>query len=241
MGRTTTCPGYTFVTTTGRYFAVASGAVGSTRLYGTSATTITPGSTSGVSGSSSGSPLRRMPGGSWFRPISSGPRISIPEMVLRIRSRTLSAPLHNGSTRAGGTGTEVLFPSRGRQCHCPFGLGPERTPSTTCSVTEMSNQPADRTAHSLKTDLSSDPVAVRSWFDRVAVDLHDNHATGRPSVLPERTDWLGLSAGSVAAGECHLPLFPSQRRVNDGVGARALLPAFLPERASTENDNTAGR
>ena len=195
MGRTTTCPGYTFVTTTGRYFAVASGAVGSTRLYGTSATTITPGSTSDVSGSSSGSPLRRMLGGSWFRPISSGPRISIPEMVLRIRSRTLSAPLHNGSTRAGGTGTEVLFPSRGRQCHCPFGLGPERTPSTTCSVTEMSNQPADRTAHSLKTDLSSDPVAVRpvevcagevrTWFDRVAVGLHAVHATWWPIGLPD--------------------------------------------------------
>ena len=27
---------------------------------------------------------------------------------------------------------------------------------------------------------------VRPWFDRVAVDLHDNHATGRPAALPDR-------------------------------------------------------
>ena len=80
---------------------------------------------------------------------------------------------------------ELPVPSRGRQCHCPFGPGPERTPSTTCSVTEMSNQPADLTGHRLKIDLSSGPVEVRPWFDRVAVDLHAGHATGRPAVLPE--------------------------------------------------------
>ena len=36
-------------------------------------------------------------------------------------------------------------------------------------------------------------------------------------------------------------LFLGQRRVNDGVGACALLPALLPESVSTENGNTAGR
>ena len=80
---------------------------------------------------------------------------------------------------------ELPVPSRGRQCHCPFGPGPERTPSTTCSVTEMSNQSADLTVHRLKIDLSSDPVEVCPWFDRVTVDLHNSHATGEPPALPE--------------------------------------------------------
>ena len=29
------------------------------------------------------------------------------------------------------------------------------------------------------------PREVRTWFDRVVVDLHDNHATGRPAGQPE--------------------------------------------------------
>ena len=37
------------------------------------------------------------------------------------------------------------------------------------------------------------PFEVRSWFDRVAVDLHDNHATGRPAGLPERPGLTPLS------------------------------------------------
>ena len=28
-------------------------------------------------------------------------------------------------------------------------------------------------------------MEVRPWFDRVAVDLHDNHATSQPPALPE--------------------------------------------------------
>ncbi len=84
----------------------------------------------------------------------------------------------------------------------------------------MSNQPADLPIHRLKIDLSSDPVEVRpfevrpvearagevcTWFDRVAVDLHDDHATCRPIALPEGPDRPGLSAGPVAAGEYRLP------------------------------------
>ncbi|SVC23226.1 uncharacterized protein METZ01_LOCUS276080 [marine metagenome] len=49
----------------------------------------------------------------------------------------------------------------------------------------MSNQSADLTVRRLKIDLSSDPVEVCPWFDRVPVDLHDNHATGQPPVLLE--------------------------------------------------------
>ena len=37
------------------------------------------------------------------------------------------------------------------------------------------------------------------------------------------------------------PHFLREGRVNDGVGARALRPALLPESVSTENGNTAGR
>ena len=37
------------------------------------------------------------------------------------------------------------------------------------------------------------------------------------------------------------PLFLRQGRVNDGVGACALLPALLPESVCTENESTAGR
>ncbi len=36
------------------------------------------------------------------------------------------------------------------------------------------------------------PFEVRSWFDRVAVDLHDNHATGRPAGLPCFLSWPDL-------------------------------------------------
>ena len=49
------------------------------------------------------------------------------------------------------------------------------------------------------------PGEVRPWFDLVAVDLHDNHATSRSVALPERPDRLGLPTGPVAAGECRLP------------------------------------
>ena len=30
------------------------------------------------------------------------------------------------------------------------------------------------------------PLEVRPWFDRVAVDFHGLHVTGRPAALPER-------------------------------------------------------
>ncbi len=52
------------------------------------------------------------------------------------------------------------------------------------------------------------PGEVRPWFDRVAVDLHDSHATGRPVAPPEGPDRLGLSAGPMAAGEWRLPPLP---------------------------------
>ena len=50
----------------------------------------------------------------------------------------------------------------------------------------MGNQPADLTENRFKIDLSPNPVEVRPWFDRVAVDLHGNHVMGRPTALPER-------------------------------------------------------
>jgi hypothetical protein len=67
------------------------------------------------------------------------------------------------------------------------------------------------------------PYELRTWFDRVAVDLHDNHATSQPAALPEGPDRLGLSTGPVAAGECRLPpLAQAARRVNDGGGRMGL-------------------
>mgnify|MGYP006421663417 FL=1 len=67
----------------------------------------------------------------------------------------------------------------------------------------MGNQPADLTENRFKIDLSPNPVEVRPWFDRVAVDLHDNHATGRPAALPERPysrTTLGFGAYRFRAG-----------------------------------------
>ena len=56
----------------------------------------------------------------------------------------------------------------------------------------------------------------------------------------------GLTGWGYLPGQWRLPnvaypLFSRQRRVSDGVGAYALLPALLPEGVSTGNDNTAGR
>ena len=52
------------------------------------------------------------------------------------------------------------------------------------------------------------PSKVCPRFDRVAVDLHGNDATSQPAGLPEGPEWLGLSAGPMAAGEWRLPPLP---------------------------------
>ena len=54
------------------------------------------------------------------------------------------------------------------------------------------------------------------------------------------TGW-GYLPGQWQLANVAYPLLLRQGRVNDGVGARVLLPALLPESASTENNSTAGR
>ena len=36
------------------------------------------------------------------------------------------------------------------------------------------------------------PAEIRPRFDRVTVDMHDNHATGRPAALPELEEPIAL-------------------------------------------------
>jgi len=40
------------------------------------------------------------------------------------------------------------------------------------------------------------PFKICPRFDRVAADLHDNHATGQPTALPERLPWAHPVWGS---------------------------------------------
>jgi len=54
------------------------------------------------------------------------------------------------------------------------------------------------------------------------------------------TDWGYLPHQWQQANAVY-PLLLRQGRVNDGVGAYALLPALLPESDCSENETTAGR
>ena len=60
------------------------------------------------------------------------------------------------------------------------------------------------------------PSQLRSWFDRVAVDLHAVHATGRPAALPERPDQFRRLGVRLSAWSMGLIFAPNAARSHLG-------------------------